>query len=96
MGAAGAQGTETLEEQLLSFVKLQLKTFCRILSSDPEPDQEPYQDHRSQAVLTLVLDFLKSMGHEQLADVLQTSKSDTAERVGWKWKMFSEIHNKYT
>ncbi|XP_072296039.1 NACHT, LRR and PYD domains-containing protein 3-like [Eucyclogobius newberryi] len=60
------------EEQVLSFVKEQLKRFQRILASDyPEClESEEEEQSSGEAVLTIALDFLKRMKQEDVAERL--------------------------
>ncbi|XP_072296044.1 NACHT, LRR and PYD domains-containing protein 3-like isoform X4 [Eucyclogobius newberryi] len=65
-----------LEEQVLSFVKEQLKRFHRVLASDyPEClESEEEEQSSGEAVLTIALDFLKRMKQEDVTERL-SSKS---------------------
>ncbi|XP_072296022.1 NACHT, LRR and PYD domains-containing protein 3-like isoform X3 [Eucyclogobius newberryi] len=65
-----------LEEQVLSFVKEQLKRFHRVLASDyPEClESEGEEQSSREAVRTIALDFLKRMKQEDVAERL-SSKS---------------------
>ncbi|XP_055015053.1 NACHT, LRR and PYD domains-containing protein 3-like [Boleophthalmus pectinirostris] len=61
-----------LEEQVLSFVKEQLKRFHRVLASDYPECLESEEEEQSsrEAVLTIALDFLKRMKQEEVAERL--------------------------
>ncbi|KAK7921769.1 hypothetical protein WMY93_008671 [Mugilogobius chulae] len=63
----------SLEEQVLSFVKEQLKRLHRLLASDYpeclESEEEEEQSSR-EAVLTIALDFLKRLKQEEVAERL--------------------------
>ncbi|CAJ1077776.1 uncharacterized protein LOC117808716 [Xyrichtys novacula] len=70
-----------LEENIISFVKNELKKFQRALSSDhPEcldsqkeaEDKEQWKSR--EAFLKITLHFLRGMKKEELADCLQSSK----------------------
>ncbi|KAM3866952.1 protein NLRC3-like [Diretmus argenteus] len=73
-----------LEENIITFVKNELKSFQMVLSPDypesserqrgEEVDGEEEQQRRSsrEALLNITLNFLRRMKHEELADSLQT------------------------
>ncbi|CAJ1066633.1 NLR family CARD domain-containing protein 3-like [Xyrichtys novacula] len=70
-----------LQENMISFVKRQLKEIQRVLSPD-EPaclesqreDEDEEQMRSREAFLKITLHFLRRMRQEELADCLQSSK----------------------
>ena len=70
---------QLLEENILTFVKDELKKIQKVVSSDyPEclESQKEDEEQRSsrEAFLKISLHFLRSMKQEELADCLQSSK----------------------
>ncbi|KAM3600261.1 uncharacterized protein V6R79_020241 [Siganus canaliculatus] len=69
-----------LEENMLSFVRKELKKMHKLLSpdesqrEDEEADDEEQKSSR-EAFVKITLHFLRRMKQEELADCLQSSKS---------------------
>ncbi|XP_074540160.1 NLR family CARD domain-containing protein 3-like [Halichoeres trimaculatus] len=87
-----------LQENIISFVKSQLKEIHRVLSPDyPEcfenqrEDENEEQRRSREAFLKITLHFLRRMKHEELADCLQ-SRSAAAE---CRRKVKSELKEKF-
>ncbi|XP_060888319.1 NACHT, LRR and PYD domains-containing protein 4-like [Labrus mixtus] len=86
-----------LEENMVTFVKNELKKFQRVLSSDyPEFSESPSEDEHlmggedkeqrrriRETFLRMTVDFMRGMKHEELADRLQ-SKSPAMCRLNLK------------
>ncbi|XP_074535479.1 NACHT, LRR and PYD domains-containing protein 3-like [Halichoeres trimaculatus] len=85
-----------LEENILTFVKSELKRVQRVLSSD-YPDcfdglsQDEEQRRSREAFLKITLHFLRGMKQEELADCLQ-SRTDAAR---CRYKLKSELKEKF-
>ena len=70
--------SQRLEENILMFVRDQLKRFHRALSSDYPESLESEEDEEQssrEAFLNITLDFLKRMDQEQLVQRLRNSKN---------------------
>ncbi|CAJ1077785.1 uncharacterized protein LOC116057040 [Xyrichtys novacula] len=70
-----------LEENIISFVKTELKKIQRVLSPDypecaetPREDEGRGQGRSREAFLRITLHFLRMMERDELADYLQSSK----------------------
>lgn len=84
---------QLLEENIICFVKTELKRFKRVLGPDyqeyfgrqkeneEELDKEDEEERSSsrEAFLKITLDFLRRMKQEEMADCLQKSKSILGE-----------------
>ncbi|XP_068570177.1 NLR family CARD domain-containing protein 3-like isoform X2 [Cebidichthys violaceus] len=92
---------ELLEENIVTFVKNELRKFQKVLSPDyPECsdneevlDGEEEEQKRSskEAILKITLNFLRRMKQEELADCLQSRTS----AVLWKSKLKSNLKKKF-
>ncbi|XP_074533007.1 NLR family CARD domain-containing protein 3-like [Halichoeres trimaculatus] len=87
-----------LQENIISFVKRELKKIQRALSPDypeyfesPREDEDEEQRRSREAFLKITLHFLRRMKQEELADCLQ-SRTDAAE---CRRKVKSELKEKF-
>ncbi|XP_035771227.1 uncharacterized protein LOC118455690 [Neolamprologus brichardi] len=63
-----------LEDNIITFVKNELKKIQKVLSPDYPECLESQRNSSSEAFVKITLDFLRRMKQEELADHLQSSK----------------------
>lgn len=64
-----------LEDNIITYVKNELKKIQKLLNSD-YPEQLEAGEERSsrEAFVNITLDFLRKMKHDEMADLLKSSK----------------------
>ena len=85
---------QLLEEEIVTFVKRELRRVQRVLSphypecSESQSEDEDEEQRRSrEAFLKITLHFLRRMKQEELADCLQSSKRIWTHLTWWKEQM---------
>lgn len=64
-----------LEDIIITFVKIELKNIQKLLTYDyPESPKRGEERSSREAVVDITLDFLRKMKHDELADLLKSSK----------------------
>ncbi|XP_070844200.1 NLR family CARD domain-containing protein 3-like [Chaetodon trifascialis] len=86
-----------LEENIVSFVKNELKKFQRVLSPDypecPESQSEDEEVCSTESFLKITLHFLRKMKQEELADCLQSRSGAAA--LSFQHKLKSNLREKF-
>lgn len=66
-----------LEDKIITFVKNELQKIQKLLNShypEQESRKQGEESSSSEAFVNITLDFLRKMKHDELADLLKTSK----------------------